>query len=214
MIRKFTIYGERCSGTNYLENLILMNFDVKITWEYGHKHFFGFNKLTNSDDTLFICIVRNPYDWINSLYREQHHLPQQFKNIENFLNDQYYSLGGENNNYQIDLSIYSNQKYINIFEMRHIKLKFLMEDMPLLVKNYIFIKYEDLINDFINTMNKIKEKGLIVKPNIEFPLNTFIYKKSRNQIFKPDIKINYISKEQIDKKMIQFYEIKLNYVKI
>ena len=43
VIKKVTIYGERCSGTNYLEELIVSNFDVKITWEYGWKHFFGFN---------------------------------------------------------------------------------------------------------------------------------------------------------------------------
>ena len=42
MLRKYAIYGERCSGTNYLENIININFDVKITWEYGWKHFFGF----------------------------------------------------------------------------------------------------------------------------------------------------------------------------
>jgi hypothetical protein len=41
MLKKYTIYGERCSGTNYLENIINMNFDVNVTWEYGWKHFFG-----------------------------------------------------------------------------------------------------------------------------------------------------------------------------
>ena len=30
MLKKLTIYGERCSGTNYLENLINLNFDVNI----------------------------------------------------------------------------------------------------------------------------------------------------------------------------------------
>ena len=74
MIHTVTIYGERCSGTNYLENLLINNFDVEITWIYGRKHFFGFNDLNNSDDVLFIGIVRNIFDWINSLYREKHHL--------------------------------------------------------------------------------------------------------------------------------------------
>lgn len=68
-MNKYTIYGERCSGTTYLENIINMNFDANITYEYGWKHFFGFNELKNSDDTLFICIVRNLPDWINSFYR-------------------------------------------------------------------------------------------------------------------------------------------------
>ena len=80
MIKKFTIYGERCSGTNYLENIIKINFDVDITWEYGFKHFFGFQdeQLKQSDDTLFICIVRNLPDWINSFYRTPHHLQLKY----------------------------------------------------------------------------------------------------------------------------------------
>ena len=57
MIKQVTIYGERCSGTNYLEQLLLSNFEVEITWEYGWKHFFGHADLSNSDDVLFIGIV-------------------------------------------------------------------------------------------------------------------------------------------------------------
>ena len=45
MIKYLTIYGERCSGTNYLENLIKINFDVEVKFDYGWKHFFGFNDL-------------------------------------------------------------------------------------------------------------------------------------------------------------------------
>ena len=59
-IPRYTIYGERCSGTNYLQDVIERNFDVELTWEYGFKHFFGFQEeqLKKSDDTLFICIIR------------------------------------------------------------------------------------------------------------------------------------------------------------
>ena len=34
-ITKYTIYGERCSGTNYLQNIIQLNYDAQIVWEYG-----------------------------------------------------------------------------------------------------------------------------------------------------------------------------------
>ena len=53
MLKKYTIYGERCSGTNYLENIININFDVKITWEYGWKHFFGFEDVDGSSRAIF-----------------------------------------------------------------------------------------------------------------------------------------------------------------
>ena len=49
---KVTIYGERCSGTNYLEALLKLNFDVQIVRNYGSKHFFGFKDLNNTDDVL------------------------------------------------------------------------------------------------------------------------------------------------------------------
>ena len=92
MITKFTILGERRSGTNFLEECILKNFDINLTWEYGWKHFFGFNTYENSDDTLFIAIVRDPHTWMNSLYRKPFHLQKNLrKNIHNFLNDEFWS---------------------------------------------------------------------------------------------------------------------------
>ena len=88
-----TIYGERCSGTNYLEQILLLNFNVNVVWKYGWKHFFGFNDLSNSDDTLFIGIVRNIYDWVNSLYRDKYHLPPELtKDTDTFLNNEFYSI--------------------------------------------------------------------------------------------------------------------------
>ena len=58
MINNITIYGERCSGTNYLEQLIINNFNCSVTYNYGWKHFFGMHSLDDSDDTLFICITK------------------------------------------------------------------------------------------------------------------------------------------------------------
>ena len=203
MFKKYTIYGERCSGTNYLENIININFDVEITWEYGWKHFFGFqdDKLKNSDDTLFICIVRNLPDWINSFYKDMHHLPLQYKNnmseeekIDEFLNKEFWSFDDNNMNRNTtkeimeDRNIYTKERYKNIFELRHTKIKWMLEDLPNKVKNCIFIKYEELINDFDKTLLKIKDKGLEVKKNINFPLNTNNYKN--------DQKIKFIQKKK------------------
>ena len=200
MLKKYTIYGERCSGTNYLENIINMNFDVNVTWEYGWKHFFGFldDKLENSDDTLFICIIRNLPDWINSLYRTKHHLPKKLtNNINNFLNNEFYSIPDSwsckcyyKDNYKIlgeDRNIYTKERYKHIFELRHTKIKWMLEDLPNKVKNCIFIRYEDLVNDFEKTLLEIKDKGLEVKKNINFPLNTNMYVDwsgvKKNQLF-------------------------------
>ena len=192
MIKYFTIYGERCSGTHYLQNLISMNFDIELTWRFGSKHFIGFNNLSNNEDTIFLCIVRNPLRWINSFYRNPWHLPFSFRNnVHNFLNNEFLSFQectpGINaiNERMKDRNMYTLKRYKNIFEMRHTKLKYLIDDMPLKVKHHIIIKYEDLINDFENTMNRIKDYGLQVKKNILFPLNTYKYKDT-NQKYTPN----------------------------
>lgn len=197
MITHFTIFGERCSGTTYIENLMLLNFNVTVTWKYGAKHFFGHSNelLKDSDNTLFICIVRDPIDWLNSFYRTLHHLPLKYmemdenSKIDTFLNNEIWSFDDNKKNrdtskeIMADRNIYTGERYKNIFEMRHTKIKFLLEDLPTKVKNYIFIRHEDICNDFYKVMNAIYAKGLTLKDKNNFPINTSQYKNNKNKIF-------------------------------
>ena len=206
-MKKVTIYGERCSGTNYLEELLLLNFDVEIVWDYGWKHFFGFNDLTNSDDTLFIGIIRSLEDWINSLYREKHHLPTHLtENIDTFLTNTFYSIYSNSEEIMSDRNIDTDERYKNIYELRLVKNKYLIEKMPKLVKNYCLITYDNLVDNFEDTMNKLKDCGLKIKDNINFPLNIHYFKKDKNVIFTK--KENAIPKEKIiiENEELNFYE--------
>jgi hypothetical protein len=205
MIKKVTIYGERCSGTNYLEELLLLNFNVEIVWNYGWKHFFGFNNLSNSDDVLFIGIIRNLNDWVNSLYRGKHHLPSELtKNIDIYLNNTFYSITESGEEIMDDRNIETKERYKNIFELRHVKNNFLVEEMPKLVKNYCLIIYDDLVDNFTEIMNKIKNHNLEVKNNITFPININYYKNNKDTTFKK--KENEIQNEEIVSKANLFYE--------
>jgi len=209
-INKYTIYGERNSGTNYLYQLMNKNFDSTITWNYGWKHFFGHNDLSNTDDTLFIAIVRNPYDWLNSTYKNPYHIEHMDRNIEKFCLDEIYSKFF-NDELMEDRNLYNKMRYKNIFELRHTKLQFLINDMPNKVKNYILIRHEDLLDDFENTMNKIKNMGLKVKNDIQFPLNIDVYSKNHNVRYnKPTY--NDIPKDFINENLIKEYEEKLGYI--
>lgn len=206
-MKKVTIYGERCSGTNYLENLLILNFDIEIVWCYGWKHFFGFNDLSNSDDTLFIGIIRNLEDWINSLYREKYHLPNHLtETIDTFLNNTFYSIYNNGDEIMTDRNIDTGERYKNIFESRLVKNKFLIEKMPNLVKNYCLITYDDLIDNFVDIMYKLKDSGLKIKDDGNFPLNIIYYKQMKSTIFKK--KPNVIPKEKIiiETEELQFYE--------
>jgi hypothetical protein len=218
MITKFTIYGERCSGTNYIEQLIKLNFDITLTYEYGWKHFFGFdnnkfNTIPNTDNCLFICIVRDITKWINSLYKTPHHLESSMlKDTTTFLNSKVVSLSKNKTEIINDRNMYTNENYNNLLELRHTKLKYLIETLPTMVKNCIIIRYEDLLNDFENTMNKFKQFDIKMKDNIAFPLNTDIdYKHSGKYRVRNN---NYISSDLIlnHHSFNPYYEQKLGYL--
>jgi len=85
-ITSFQVFGERCSGTNFLEALIERNFpdlapacirkkgEVCIEWRYGWKHGFpGFP--VPPDGPLFISVFRHPETWLSSLFRNPWHVP-------------------------------------------------------------------------------------------------------------------------------------------
>lgn len=212
-IKKVKIYGERCSGTNYLEELIKLNFNVEIIkYDYGCKHFFGFNPLLDSDDVLFIGIVRNLEDWINSLYREKYHIKHMIdleldkeQRINQYLNNEMYSVDERRNEEIIqDRHIYTRKRYKNIFELRHIKNEFLIKEMPKKVKNYILITHDELINNFTNVMNNIQKYNLEINKNIEYPINILYNIKNKNNIFLK--KDNEISKNIIMEKANLYYE--------
>jgi hypothetical protein len=182
MVKNFAILGERCSGTNYLEELMLTNFDINITSDYGHKHFFGtynFKKTETENETLFIGIVRHPMDWLNSFFDKLHHVPKHLHPINNFLTDNFYSVGFDKQ----DANFITGKKYKNIFELRFVKNNYLMNTMYNNVKNYILINYENLSNNTTNVLNMIQTKFNLTK---KFPLykNILYYKKELNHTFK------------------------------
>lgn len=152
-IYNFTIYGERHSGTNWLEKTITNTFDIPVTWQYDHKHFFGccdWNKLNNAHNTLFIGIVRNIYNWTKGMMKMPYHLEHsKIFNISPWISYL--------NKKQIycDSHWYDHTKYNDIFDMRHHKIQFLYLYMPYLVDNYIFLRYEDLIKNYTLVINYI-----------------------------------------------------------
>ena len=211
-ISNFAILGERCSGTNFLEESLISNFNVSYTSQYGNKHFFCYNDYSNSENTLFIGIIRNPIYWINSFSRELHHVPEiNRKNLNNFLFNEFYSVEDEINiensimnneifhfnnklytyKYKVnskDLNYITGKKYKNIFELRKVKNNFLVNVMPKKVKNYILVNYEDLLFNFKDVLKNIKEKFNLIQTYNDFVENKK-YKKSNTYNFVKQRKI-------------------------
>jgi hypothetical protein len=189
LIFDFTIYGERHSGTNFLERCIKQKFGLNLTYFFGFKHFFGWmkpEKITYSRNTLFIGIVRNPYDWLLSFYNAPHHVPKENKHdIKKFLTNEWYSIDYHKKEILTDRNffakpfnptrpseIYSlSPRYKNIFELRRNKCVYLSQMMPMIASNYILISYDMFIKNhqtYLNIIgNRFAFKSIGEPPNLE-----------------------------------------------
>ena len=187
-ITEFKILGERCTGTNFLEEELTYNFlDLTYRDNDFHKHFFClYDFELNADITdrvIYIGIVRNAIDWIYSFYNNPHNVDKAItNNINDFTTKEFSSYNFVNNQYVLiynDLNYINGEKYRNIFECRKIKNDFLLNVMPHSVKHYMLIKYEDLRDNTTQTLNKIKEKFKLEKISNEYTIVKH-YKKNKN----------------------------------
>jgi len=219
MITNYQILGERNSGTNYLEQLLHLNFKINRSNNFISKHFFGFDGYSGIKDeilnnTLFIAIVRDPFTWINSMYKNPYHLPESLKATQQgFLNNEWYSIFDDETEILHDRNIYNTEKrYKNLFELRKIKLKFLVEEMPKLVKNYILIRYEDLLFNLKPTMTQLLKFNIIKKNNNKFPINILHHTKDSKRRFIYKYELNFL-KYEIDSHpdFDKYYEKQLKY---
>ena len=201
MIKYFTIYGERCSGTNFLMHSILNNFSIEYTTKYTWKHFFGHYNFQNNeeeDETLFIAIVRNPITWIDSLYKKMHHIPLENKGTyHNFLFNTFYSIYEDTyTEIMEDRHIITKNRYKNIFELRNVKNNYLIKEMKKKVKNYILIRYEDLRDQYDVVLHFLKNKFNLKQKEDPFVKITN-YKGIKNKIYekkKVELPIQIIKK--------------------
>ena len=188
---KFTIYGERCSGTNYLQELIQKNFDLELVWDYEWKHWFGFSHPDEAgkEACLFLGIVRNPYQWIGSLHQQPHHVCEDLRNcsLEKFITTEWYSYIDHRHppidkaEQMKDRHIYTGERYKNLLELRNVKNRYLLDDLPQRVKHYYLISYDKLIEDPFSILEQLKlEFGLKMRSDkFEKVTNDSKYKRPK-----------------------------------
>lgn len=189
-IDRFCVFGERCSGTTYLENLIESNFGLRRTDEFGLKHVWDMKDFKNSDTTLFIGIERELLEWLDSFAKTPHQVKPYcpldyemlfFKPIRSYLGQRLV------------------EEYDNIIECRTTKGNIIL-NLSNIVKYYYFIKYEDLVADPIAFLLIIKDKFNLVPKLVPFK-NWDTYKQTKEIYFKKPITIP----PEIVERLIQTY---------
>ncbi len=181
MIKFIQIFGERWSGTNYLSALIEKNYqDIEITKLFGGKHWFikGHNprckpnnstdyqcvhSILESDDTLFVVILRNPYDWLRSMTVNPYHAVGHNKlPFSEFLRKPWIAF--ERNRVNKIWPENSERYYFiecskNLLKLRSQKVQHWL-NLRDHVKNLEFLKYETLRDD-INCLADIAQRHAI-----------------------------------------------------
>ena len=163
LIFEYAIYGERHSGTNFLEQCMNSCFDIPRTSFYCTKHFFGWTKpetiTYKARHVLFIGIVRNPYDWIKSMHNLPHHIhPHKSYDIKNLIMTEWMSVNSALLEMMEDRNFLTGERYKNIFELRQVKYNYLLNTMPTIAQNYVLISYEHFIKNHKNILNIIEQK--------------------------------------------------------
>jgi hypothetical protein len=171
------VLGERCSGTHFVVSAISQNFTITYTNKsFLSKHFFGHKSVVYSDDdiqnTLFICVVRDPVDWIDSFFKRTHHVPPKNKlTIESFVQNEWYSIyetmtksgGIKGEEIMEDRNMITQERYKNIFELRKVKIDYFLHTMKQKAKHFLLLRYEDLRDDYENTLHSIKTQFNLVQ---------------------------------------------------
>ena len=176
-IDKFVIYGERHSGTNFLEQCFKQTFDLDRTEYYGNKHFFGWAKPETisfrGKHTLFIGIVRNPYDWIMAMINLPHHIHRsRLLNISQLLTEEWYSTDYHDKEILEDRNFITKQRYNNIFHMRTVKYQYLSQIMPIIATNYVLLSYDAWLKNYDTYLSIISNRFHLKKNTTSLSVET------------------------------------------
>ncbi len=167
-IKYVQIFGERCSGTNFLESLVRKNFKhVALTKAFGGKHWFirwhhprcranastdlqCRRPLSDSRDTLFLCIVREPLEWLRSFHLRPYHAGDHWNlPFSEFIRKPWHSFETSRVNpcwpSRAD-GYWFIEDAENVLRLRTRKLQHLLNLAPL-VEHFHIVNYETLRDD-------------------------------------------------------------------
>jgi len=181
-MNKFTLFGERCSGTNFLVNLLTTNGLIEVN-KFGFKHWFlpslqlyrpPLNNSTDvehkglpltdplSDETVFIVIARNPYQWVASMYNTPHQMSEmKYDDRYSFLTNPYYC--SHPTHYKKNPFIEEAKNIIDIRNKKHTHWMYLKN----IVKHFYIISYDNLVDDIKKLPFKLELNNFRLKNDYE-----------------------------------------------
>lgn len=164
-VEHLQMFSERCSGSNYVEELLrknIVSFSPIHSQAYGHKHFPPYYQLPlsywdgpqhhytleDSESTLFLILFRNPYDWIRSLNRLPWvaHGDLWWQPFSSFIRAPWVLQETELFSPSTDLNPDTHEVHSNALQLRSTKIKTMLM-LNDLAKNVYFVQYEKVCED-------------------------------------------------------------------
>ncbi|PIB25668.1 hypothetical protein BFP76_00610 [Amylibacter kogurei] len=168
-INEFFVFGERNSGTNFVDALLRNNFPqlgqsandriTKFGFRYGWKH--GFPQMIAAPDTtLAVVMFRSPERWAQSMHRQPWHSAKYLRDISfsDFIRAPWQSIVDEKNfgitsgadarahvELQWDRHPLTGAGFDNVIQLRNAKTMGFLS-LKNRFQNVIFARYEDVAN--------------------------------------------------------------------
>jgi hypothetical protein len=173
-VTHFQVFGERRSGTNFLNKLIADNLRAFPTRKYGWKHgHFCYPAI--SSNALIVVVVRDPYDWLVSMYTTQFHYAQHLRSLRfsEFIRQPWETIAAptpqawiwfgydhrpnlQGEIMQLDRHPITGRQFRNIIEMRSVKLH---SHLGILnrAENVCILRLEDTRRNSTKVVDKISK---------------------------------------------------------
>jgi hypothetical protein len=184
-VENVVVFGLRCSGTNYIAELIKKNYpDIQVSeGSYGvWKHMwqaethFSVDKILMMarQKTVYLFVARNVFEWLQSFNRQPHHCPWARKmSLENLLDSSPFQ--SFNNGMLLE-------SYPSILDERKAKHSHIVNRVLPRLPNARLIKYEDVRDNPSIIKDVLQPFGILRDAPID---NVEYYKKEQGNAYIP-----------------------------
>jgi len=184
--KKIQIFGERCSGTNYVESLVAANFPAsELTSDFGYKHFFPQFGSKSTDSYIFLIIHRHPISWLKSFYRTPWHASPELKrlNFSQFIRAEWISVWDTHagiskgdprwmQEMEFERCPSTMKRFDNVLKMRTVKIRE-WERLRVLVENAVYVRYEDVVEHPQEFISQLASELNLPAPSSLFRIDSY-----------------------------------------
>ena len=196
-VRRFQVYGQRCSGTNALIKLIEKHFGaLQFTEEFGFKHWLVPEDVRIPSDVIVLVIAREVGQWLRSLHKNPWHAHPELKAVDfsAFIRAEWRSIWDEDfwgmdaghplfgKPIAEEMCPRTRKPFPNALAMRTAKLANWL-DLAQSAENSLIVSHDVLVNNASRLIDMFEEKSGCRRSRPFEPLTT--YKGQGESSFKP-----------------------------